>query len=56
MNNFFVFVMPYNGTPSLSLVENVKTAYSMQKVAGKSAKTVFCINKAAGHVEPFEDN
>ena len=47
--------MPYNGTPSESLVENVRTAYSMQKVAGKSAKTVFCINKSARETGTFDD-
>ena len=55
MNNFFVYVMPYNGTPSESLVENVRMAYSMQKVAGKSAKTVFCINKASRETGTFDD-
>ena len=54
MNNFFVYVMSYNGTPSTSIVENVRIAYRNQKVAGKSARTVFCINKAATHEDTFD--
>lgn len=53
MNNISIFIIPYNGTPSESLVESVKTAYTMEMVAGKSAKTIFCINKAAMYNENF---
>ena len=43
MNNLFIYVVPYNGSPSESLVENVRTAYKMEKQAGNAARTLFCI-------------
>ena len=45
MNNFFIYLMPYDGSPSEKLVENVRIAYAMQKDASCAAKTLFCINK-----------
>ena len=45
MNNFFIYLMPYEGSPSEKLVENVRIAYAMQKDASCAAKTLFCINK-----------
>jgi len=47
MNNFFVYVIPFNGTPSQSIVANVKAAYRMEYFSGKSAKTIFCINQSS---------
>ena len=43
MNNLFIYVVPYNGSPSESLVENVRTAYKMEKQAGNAARTLFCM-------------
>ena len=37
--------MPYDGSPTESLVRNVRTAYAMEKQAGYAARTLFCINK-----------
>eukprot|EP00092_Neocalanus_flemingeri_P054092 GFUD01063690.1.p1 GENE.GFUD01063690.1~~GFUD01063690.1.p1 ORF type:complete len:531 (+),score=116.79 GFUD01063690.1:144-1736(+) len=57
MNNLFIYVMPYNGTPSQSLVANVRNAYRMEMVSGKASKTIFCINKSAmGNDEVFDDS
>ena len=47
LSNFFVHVQPYNGNPSEALVENVKLAYGIQRLAGSSSKVLFCLNKAA---------
>jgi len=44
MNNLFIYVVPYNGSPSESLVENVRTAYAVEKQAGYAARTLFCIS------------
>jgi energy-coupling factor transporter ATP-binding protein EcfA2 len=55
INNFFVYVMPYTGTPSEALVKNVKMAYEMEMYAGKSAKTLFCINKATREDVMFDE-
>ena len=59
MNNLFIYLMPYTGTPDKELVNNVKAAYSMQRTSGKGSKTLFCINKAAQNKETedtFHDN
>ena len=48
--------MPYNEAPSQSLVENVRAVYRMEMLAGKSAKTVFCINKAEKGEEDFHES
>ena len=50
MNNLFIYVIPYNGTPSQSLVSNIRKAYKIESISGKASKTIFCINKSAvGH-------
>ena len=54
MNNLFIYVMPYNGSPSENLVANVRAAYAMQKQAGNAARTLFCINKCGE--EGFKDD
>eukprot|EP00092_Neocalanus_flemingeri_P046452 GFUD01052255.1.p1 GENE.GFUD01052255.1~~GFUD01052255.1.p1 ORF type:complete len:677 (+),score=145.87 GFUD01052255.1:1032-3062(+) len=55
MNNLFIYVMPYNGTPSQSLVANVRSAYKIERISGKASKTIFCINKSAVGNEVFDD-
>ena len=47
MNNFQVYVLQYNGNPDTQLIENIKMAYRMKKISGKSSKTLFCLNKAS---------
>ena len=54
MNNLFIYVVPYNGSPSESLVGNVKAAYAMEKHAGNAARTLFCINMCG--VDRFKDD
>ena len=41
MNNLFIYLMPYTGTPDKDLVKNVKAAYAMQRTSGKGSKTLF---------------
>eukprot|EP00092_Neocalanus_flemingeri_P008198 GFUD01008839.1.p1 GENE.GFUD01008839.1~~GFUD01008839.1.p1 ORF type:complete len:1020 (+),score=178.99 GFUD01008839.1:195-3254(+) len=55
MNNLFIYVIPYNGTPSRSLVANVMSAYRIEMVSGKASKTIFCINKSAVGDEVFDN-
>ena len=54
MNNLFIYVVPYNGSPSEDLVANVRTAYAMEKQAGNAARTLFCISMCG--LERFRDD
>ena len=59
MNNLFIYVMPYNGSPSESLVAHVRSAYAMERQAGNAARTFFCLNKCGREDykdESFDDN
>jgi len=47
MNNLQIFVMMYNGSPNQQLIANVKQAYKLKKLSGKSSETLFCLNKAS---------
>ena len=46
MNNMFVYVIEYNGDPTKTFVENVKSAYRILRVSGHASNILFCINKA----------
>ena len=58
LNNFLVFVMRYDGSPDMQMIENVKMAYKIKSFSMKSAQMLFCINKASQGVagEKFDED
>ena len=52
-------MVPYDGSPSESLVGNLRSAYAMQRQAGQAARTLVCLNKCGREDfkdESFDDN
>ena len=45
MNNMFIYVTEYRGTPNKELIENIKKAYKVEKMSGNSSRTLFCLNQ-----------
>ena len=45
MNNLQIYVMMYNGSPNQQLISNVKMAYRLKKLSGKSSINSFVSTK-----------
>jgi len=45
MNNLFIYIMPYDGTPNQSVISYVRDAYHVERLSGRGSKTLFCVNK-----------
>ena len=58
MNNLFIYIMEYDGTPNQSVITNMMDAYHVERLSDRAFKTVFCVNKCGkgGNEETFLEN
>ena len=56
LNNLFIYIIRYDGTPNENLIADVVKAYSVQSMSGRASKIIFCLNQCYDENDATEFN